>query len=58
MSMESGAELVWFVLAFTLVVSAVVARRIPLGTMAKMALACAGIIAVVFLVIWGWQLMR
>jgi hypothetical protein len=56
MSMDMGTELLWLVLAFTLVISAVVARRIPLGTMARMALAWAGIIALVFLVIWGWQL--
>jgi cytochrome c biogenesis protein CcdA len=56
MNMDMGVELLWFVLAFTLVISAVVAHRIPFGTMARMALAWAGIIALAFLVIWGWQL--
>lgn len=58
MSGDTTVEVIWFVMAFTLVISAVIARRIPLGTMMKMGLAWAGIIAAVFLVIWGWQLAR
>jgi cytochrome c biogenesis protein CcdA len=58
MSMDMGAELLWFILAFTLVISAVIARRIPLGTVARMTLAWIGIFGAVFLVIWGWQLTR
>lgn len=58
MSLDSGMELLWFVMAFALVLSAVAAQKIPLGTMAKMIVAWAGIIVAVFLVIWGWQLVR
>jgi hypothetical protein len=57
-TMDMGAELLWFVMAFVLVLSAVAAHKIPMGTMAKMALAWAAIIGLVFLAIWGWQLAR
>lgn len=58
MSGDIIAELLWFVGAFTLVISSLVVRRIPLGTTVKMALAWTGIFALVFLTIWGWQLTR
>lgn len=58
MNMDTGVDLIWFVMAFTLVISAVIARRIPMGTMAKMAMAWAMILGLVFLVVWGWQLTR
>lgn len=58
MSSDTGVELVWFAMAFMLVISAVVARRLPLGTVAKMALAWTGIFGAVFLVIWAWQIAR
>ena len=37
--METGANMLWFAMAFTLVVSALVARRLPMKDWLKMALA-------------------
>ena len=54
--MEAGANMLWFAMAFTLVVSALVARRLPMKDWLKMALAWAAIFALVFLVIRTWQL--
>jgi cytochrome c biogenesis protein CcdA len=57
-SADTGMELIWFAMAFTLVLSGFLARRIPMATTLRMALAWVGIFAVVFLVIWGWQFVR
>ncbi|SNS43818.1 hypothetical protein [Sphingopyxis indica] len=56
MTMETGADMLWFAMAFTLVVSALVARRLPMKDWLKMGLAWAAIFALVFLVIRTWQL--
>lgn len=58
MTMDDGMQLVWFGMAFALVLSGFVARRIPLATTLRMALAWVGIFAFVFLAVWGWQLVR
>jgi hypothetical protein len=58
MNGDDGVMLLWFVGAFALVLSAFVARRVPMGTTVRMALAWAAIFAVVFLLVWGWQLTR
>ncbi len=54
--MEAGANILWFAMAFTLVVSALVARRLPMKDWLKMALAWAAIFALALLVIRTWQL--
>ena len=56
MTMEAGADMLWFAMAFTLVVSALVARRMPMKDWLKMGPAWAAIFALVFLVIRTWQL--
>ena len=48
MSGDTAVDLIWFVGAFTLVISALVARRIKLADGVKMALAWAAIFGVVF----------
>jgi hypothetical protein len=58
MTGDDGVQLLWFVMAFTLAISAIVAHRIPLGTTLKMVLAWAGIFGLAFLLAWGWQLVR
>jgi cytochrome c biogenesis protein CcdA len=55
---ETGMELIWFAMAFTLVLSGFLARRVPMGVTLRMAVAWVGIFAVVFLIVWGWQLVR
>lgn len=54
--METGADMLWFAMAFTLVVSALVARQLPMKDGFKMALAWLAIFALLFLVIRTWQL--
>lgn len=56
MSGETGVQLVWFVGAFTLVVSSLLARRLPMADWIKMALAWVAIFGLVFLVIRTWQM--
>jgi FtsH-binding integral membrane protein len=58
MTSDDGFQLLWFVLAFTLAISAVIAHRIPLGMTLKMALAWTGIFAFAALIAWGWQMVR
>ena len=58
MSGGDWVNVVWFVGAFALVISAVAAQRIPAGTMLKMAMAWAVIFGAVILLAWGWQLTR
>lgn len=55
MSGENGVQLVWFVGAFALVVSSLLARRLPMADWFKMALAWVAIFGLVFLVIRTWQ---
>lgn len=56
MSGDTGVQLIWFVGAFALVISSLVARRLPTTDWVKMALAWVAIFALVFLVIRTWQL--
>ena len=56
MSGETGVQLVWFVGAFALVVSSLLARRLPIADWIKMALAWVAIFGLVFLVIRIWQM--
>jgi hypothetical protein len=58
MSSDQWVDVVWFVGAFALVITAVAAQRIPAGTMVKMALAWVAIFGAVALLVWGWQLTR
>lgn len=55
MTGDTAVSLIWFVGAFTLVLSALVARRLPMKDWVKMALAWAAIFGLVFLVIRTWQ---
>lgn len=55
MSGDMTVSLIWFIGAFTLVVSALVARRLPMADWIKMALAWGAIFGLVFLVIRTWQ---
>jgi uncharacterized membrane protein YccC len=48
-------QIAWFLMAFTLVISAVVAHRIPAGTMLKMVLVWTVIFGTVFLLVTAWQ---
>ena len=56
MSGDTGVQLIWFVGGFALVISSLVARRLPMTDWVKMALAWVAIFALVFLVIRTWQL--
>jgi hypothetical protein len=58
MSGDQWVQIIWFVGAFTLVISAVAAHRIPAGTMLKMLLVWVLIFGAVTLLVWGWQLTR
>ncbi len=51
-------QLVWFAGAFALVGSALAARRLPLGMMAKMALAWVAIFALAFVAVSAFQSWR
>ncbi len=55
MSGDTTVQLLWFVGAFTLVLSALLARRLPMADWFKMALAWVAIFGLVFLVIRTWQ---
>jgi len=55
MNGDELAQIAWFGMAFTLVISAVIARRIPAGTMLKMVAAWTLIFGAVFLIVVGWQ---
>lgn len=58
MTSDDGFQLLWFVMAFTLAISAVIAHRIPLGTTLKMVLVWVSIFGLAFLAVWGWQMVR
>jgi hypothetical protein len=55
MTGDDWVQIIWFVMAFTLVISAIAVRRIPAGTMVKMLAAWALIIGAVFLLVTAWQ---
>lgn len=56
MNMDMGVEMVWFAGAFALIVSSLLARRLPMADWLKMSLAWAAIFGLVFLVIRTWQM--
>jgi hypothetical protein len=55
MTGETTVQILWFVGAFTLILSSLLARRLPMADWLKMALAWAAIFGLVFLVIRTWQ---
>ena len=55
MTGDTTVQLIWFVGAFVLVVSSLLARRLPMTDWLKMALAWVAIFGLVFLVIRTWQ---
>lgn len=55
MSGDTAVQMLWFVGAFTLIISSLVARRLPMADWLKMALAWIAIFGLVFLVIRTWQ---
>ena len=55
MNSDTTVQLIWFIGAFTLVLSSLLARRLPMADWLKMALAWAAIFGLVFLVIRAWQ---
>jgi hypothetical protein len=55
MTGETTVQILWFVGAFTLVLSSLLARRLPMADWLKMALAWVAIFGLVFLVIRTWQ---
>ncbi|MDO9367497.1 MAG: hypothetical protein Q7T68_02925 [Sphingopyxis sp.] len=55
MTGDTAVQMLWFVGAFTLVISSLLARRLPMADWLKMALAWVAIFGLVFLVIHTWQ---
>lgn len=55
MTGDTAVQMLWFAGAFTLVVSSLLARRLPVADWLKMALAWVAIFGLVFLVIRTWQ---
>lgn len=55
MTGDTAVQMLWFAGAFTLVVSSLLARRLPVADWFKMALAWVAIFGLVFLVIRTWQ---
>lgn len=55
MTGDTTVQIIWFVGAFALVVSSLLARRLPMADWLKMALAWVAIFGLVFLVIRTWQ---
>ncbi|GAO78699.1 hypothetical protein [Sphingopyxis sp. C-1] len=55
MNGDTTVQILWFVGAFTLVLSSLLARRLPMADWIKMALAWVAIFGLVFLVIRTWQ---
>ncbi|HEY0596616.1 hypothetical protein [Sphingopyxis sp.] len=56
MNGDTTVQILWFAGAFALVLSSLVARRLPMADWIKMALAWVAIFGLVFLVIRAWQL--
>lgn len=57
MSGDTTVQILWFAGAFALVLSSLLARRLPMADWIKMALAWAAIFGLVFLAIRTWQVM-
>lgn len=55
MTGDTIVQSIWFIGAMVLVVSALVARRLPLQDWLKMALAWVAIFALLYLVVSWWQ---
>ncbi len=55
MTGDTTVQIIWFAGAFALVLSSLIARRLPMADWIKMALAWAAIFGLVFLVIRTWQ---
>lgn len=55
MTGDGIVQTIWFIGAFTLVISALVARRLPIGDVVKMALIWIAIFALMFAVVSWWQ---
>jgi len=55
MTGDTAVQMLWFAGAFTLVISSLLARRLPMADWLKMALAWVAIFGLVFLVIRTWQ---
>lgn len=55
MTGELAVQAIWFIGAFVLVLSGLVARRLPMADWLKMALAWIAIFALMFLVVKLWQ---
>jgi len=57
MTGETTVQILWFLGAFTLILSSLIARRLPMADWLKMALAWVAIFGLVVLVIRTWQAM-
>ncbi len=55
MTGDTTVQILWFVGAFAMVLSSLIARRLPMADWLKMALAWVAIFGLVFLVIRTWQ---
>ena len=55
MTGDTTVHILWFAGAFALVLSSLLARRLPMADWIKMALAWVAIFGLVFLVIRTWQ---
>jgi hypothetical protein len=55
MTADTSVQMIWFAGAFALVLSSLLARRLPMADWIKMALAWVAIFGLVFLVIRTWQ---
>ena len=55
MTGDTTVQILWFAGAFALVLSSLLARRLPMADWIKMALAWAAIFGLVFLAIRTWQ---
>lgn len=56
MSGDTAVQIIWFIGGLALVVSSLLARRLPIADWIKMGLAWAAIFGLVFLVIRTWQM--
>lgn len=55
MTGDDAVRMIWFAGAFTLVLSALLVRRLPAKDWIKMALAWVGIFALVFMIVLAWN---
>lgn len=55
MTGDTTVQILWFAGAFAMVLSSLIARRLPMSDWLKMALAWVAIFGLVFLVIRTWQ---